>query len=279
VHAHWTYEFAWGALASKNALIVSAHDSPFTVLKFQPSAYRLIRLIMAIALSRRIRHLTAVSPYLAQKWRRQMLYRRPVAVVPNIAPFQTTPVARSIEGDDELRIVDIADGSSRKNVATLLAAFRIIRQYRPDATLVLMGAGLSRNDQLATAGPDGVSYMGRVSRETVARELSRATMFVHPALEESQPMCFLEAFAYQIPCIGGSGAGGVPWTLDHGKAGILVDVESAEEIARAVISLSKDPDRRRRIVEHANSLLASRYSREAITDAYVAVYRGVLEGA
>ena len=83
VHAHWTYEFAWAALDSGRPAIVTAHDAPLTGLRWYPDAYRAVRAAMAYVVRSRVQTLTAVSPYLASAWRRQMFYRREIPVVPN----------------------------------------------------------------------------------------------------------------------------------------------------------------------------------------------------
>lgn len=81
VHAHWTYEFALGALDSGVPHLVTCHDAPGAVLRYTRSPYRALRYLMARDVLRRARHLTAVSPYMADSARR--LGGRNIAVIPN----------------------------------------------------------------------------------------------------------------------------------------------------------------------------------------------------
>ena len=47
VHAHWTYEFALGAIESRVPTVVTAHDAPLSILRLNPTPYRLARTVMA----------------------------------------------------------------------------------------------------------------------------------------------------------------------------------------------------------------------------------------
>ncbi len=53
---------------------------------------------------------------------------------------------------------------------------------------------------------------------------------------------FLEANACGTPVIGGR-SGGVPDAIDDGKTGLLVDPQSSDDIARAILELLKNPER------------------------------------
>ena len=55
VHAHWTYEFALGAIESGVPAVVTAHDAPWSILRWNPTPYRLVRTIMAWQVARRAR--------------------------------------------------------------------------------------------------------------------------------------------------------------------------------------------------------------------------------
>jgi hypothetical protein len=60
VHAHWTYEFALGAIESKLPHIITVHDSPRQVARHTRSVYRLLRWWMASQALRQADALTAV---------------------------------------------------------------------------------------------------------------------------------------------------------------------------------------------------------------------------
>lgn len=287
VHAHWTYEFAAAALTSPFPTIVTTHDSPLRVLRYSPDAYRLLRAILALFVRIRIKNLTAVSPYLATQWRQSMLYRREILVIPNIAPTLDAkrPGTAGKQADEfaYVQILDIADSSPRKNVKTLIKAFSIVRDIRPQVRwrLVLIGAGLDDDGDLAKWSrteelSDGIHFMGIQSREAIAEQFASTNIFVHPSLEEAQPMALLEAMRTGVPVIAGDRAGGVPWTLDNGRAGKLVDVTRQERVASAIVSLSEDPAESDELARRAHLLVSERYSRRAVAAKYISSYSAAI---
>ena len=166
IHAMWTYEFAWAALDTGRPVLVTAHDAPLTILRHVRDPYRAVRAAMAYIVRARIRNLTAVSPYLAQRWRREMLYRRQIMVIPNIAARLMTDARRTERG---AVVVDVSDAGSRKNMTALIEAFALLRAEGRDVALELVGPGLGESDSLAEATrkqgrADGIRFRGILDR-------------------------------------------------------------------------------------------------------------------
>ena len=284
VHAHWTYEFALAAIKSgKSPLLVTAHDSPFTILRFMPDAYRLIRIAMAIRVRFAIRDLTAVSPYLAHRWRTQMLYRRPLSVIANIVPGMPPPT-NPLCVRNRWVVLDVATDSRLKNVRTLISAFAMIVKRYPQAELRLVGPGLGPADAIAdwarSCGLDAnVTFVGSLDRGRIADEYARASILCHASLEEAQPLALLEALDAGLVVIGGESSGGVPWTLFEGRAGILVDVSSASAIADGIADAMARVERGYCLEPGLARAIEARHSRDAVTSAYVSVYRRLIAEA
>jgi L-malate glycosyltransferase len=276
VHAHWTYEFAWAALDTGRPVLVTAHDAPLTILRHVRDPYRAVRAAMAYIVRTRIRNLTAVSPYLAQRWRREMLYRRPITVIPNIAPRLIAESSTRWVADGAA-LVDVTDAGRLKNVGALLEALVQLRAEGRDLTLNLVGAGLGADDDMAKTVRarglgDGVEFHGILSRESLAAVLARSTVFVHPSLEEACPMSILEAMNAGLPVVGGIRSGGVPWLLDDGRAGMLVDVERPADIADAVCGLLDDDAAAREIASRGRERIADCFSGDVVAHSYLEAY-------
>lgn len=246
IHAHWTYEFALAAQESGIRTLVTLHDWAPTILRFHRDPYRLVRLAMSMKAISRGRHFTATSPYIAQKlkrWRPNV----PVDVVPNAVPDEYFKSSHRPRLND-LAIGSISNGFDRlKNTVTLLRAFAEIRSRDANATLALVGAGHEeRGPAHVWAGEhrltEGVNFIGRLSPADIRPFLDSINMYVHPSLEESFGMTIVEAMAMRLPVVAGRNSGAVPWVLDEGRAGVLVDVTSAREIAESVMNLWKEPD-------------------------------------
>jgi glycosyltransferase involved in cell wall biosynthesis len=274
VHAHWTYEFAAAALSRNVNSLITAHDSPWTVLRSYRRPYRLFRLGMAWGVARRVRFLTVVSPYLARRWKRQMCFSGPIAVIPNIAPQPSQGMQRSPTGDS---FISIGDNSRRKNIITLLQAFTILRNRLPNATLELIGPGLEEAGPIRTQwdGPvAGVVFRGKLDREDLWRALMVNAVLVHPSLEECQPMAVLEAMRAGLPVVAGRRSGGVAWTLADGAAGTLTDVTDPARLADAMMTAVRNLDLVK--LTAASDLIESRYSPDAVASAYESQYIGIM---
>jgi len=278
IHAQWTYEFAWAALDGGRPVVVTARDAPLTILGHYRDRYRAMRTAMAFIVRFRTRALTVPSPYLAQAWRRQMLYRRPIAILPNIV--WPAPTSSSEATPAAPIILEVADDSERKNVDVLISAMQRILRCHPDARLRLIGSGLTENSSLARLADrckvrHAVQFLGPMDRAQLREEYSRATMFVHASREESFGNSVAEAMAYGLPVVAGEEAGAVPWVLDEGRVGLLVDITEPDAIARAVSELIAD-DRRCAVLGAAAALRArSLFSPSAVADNWIRMYTGL----
>lgn len=286
-HAHWTYEFASGALASSVATLVTVHDWAPTILRHHPHPYRLVRLAMAARVLRQARALTAPSPYIRKRVRRWS--PGDVSLVPNAIAdedFATEGAVERREIDQEtptLLALNVGWGH-RKNVAVLLHAFTRIRQQVPGATLRLVGPGYGPGEAAQQFAREkrlecGVEFVGELPYREAMRALGSADLFVHPAREESFGLVILEAMAQGVPVVAGRGSGAVPWVCAEGRAGVLTDVTSPRALARAVSDLVRDADRQAALRRDAHRWARDRFSLSTVLDRYEQLYARLREGA
>jgi glycosyltransferase involved in cell wall biosynthesis len=278
VHAHWTYEFAAAALNSGLPTLVTAHDAPVTVLRHFRDPYRAARLALAVWVRARRPSLTAVSPYLAERWRTEMGWRRDITVIPNIAPFGPDGHIRPTAPGQ--RVVVVADGSRLKNVRAGLEAWPKVLQSFPSAELHLVGHGLGPSEDLALWADhhslqQRVFWHGPQGRAEVKEVIGTATMLLHPSLEESLGLVLLEAMALGVPVVGGEASGSVPWTI--GDAGVLADVRSPTALAATVVSLLENPQRRAGLGQAGRRRVAEVFSPKVVAGAYEERYDTVLK--
>lgn len=278
-HAHWTYEFALAALSTQKKVLVTAHDAPLKILFHYRDAYRFLRFLMAVIVRMRAKHLAAVSPYLADNWRRHMIWRKPVIVLPNFTPVEMLP-----DSDPNARlnysVLCVSDSSKLKNVKTLIKAWKIVVSEIPKANLRLVGIGLGEGEEIhdwakLSGLAEAIEWVGYVERTSILKELSSATVLCHPSLEESHSLVLVESLAMGLPIIGGKNSGAVPWTL--GDAGLLVDVKSEIEIADALIHLLLNLELRTKFSELAHLRSTSIFSEEIILPRYIRAYKDILE--
>lgn len=286
IHAQWTYEYAMPVQLSGIPHVITAHDTPLRCLWHNFIPYRIARTLMAYRVISRARRIASVSPYVAEHLRKYMLYRGATEVIPNGMPEHVfTQSAVSNPGDRPLTFASILVGwGAYKNGHVAIEAFAKFRKHYPDARFLMFGAGHGALEAAAQWARErgleqGIEFVGQLPYKTLmARVSSEVDVLVHPALVEAQPMVLIEAMVRGIPVIGGESSGGVPWTLDHGRAGRLVDVRSPEAVMQAMLAFAHDPKLRQAYAEHGLALARERFHISAVADAWQAVYNQIVAG-
>ncbi len=284
IHAHWTYEFALGALASGTPTIVTARDWAPTILRLQPHPYRVVRLGMSRAALRRASHVTATSPYLRDRVGRWA--RGEVTLVPNALDdaHVVNDAPRPSETDEPV-IVSINNGwDRRKNVATLLEAFAEVGRRVPGASLVLIGTPYGAGEAAEAWARDRglgarVEFAGRLPHADAMERLAAADLLVHPSREESFGMTLVEAMARGTPVVAGRDSGAVPWVCAEGRAGALTDVGDAGALATTMVRLLEDPPRRAALAEAGLANVRHRFTLSRVVDQYVTLFEHAIEEA
>jgi glycosyltransferase involved in cell wall biosynthesis len=179
-------------------------------------------------------------------------------------------------------VLDVADQTDLKNVASLIRAFSEVRRLRPDAVLRLVGPGLSPTDRLAgwaTAnGLDAaVEFVGEVAHSAIPYHLAEADVFAHVSLEESYGVSVCEAMHAALPVIGGQGSGAIPWTLDEGRCGLLVDVRDPGAIAERILRLFANPGLATELGQAARSRAVTAFGADAVVRGYLDAYATAIQ--
>lgn len=163
----------------------------------------------------------------------------------DIEPFVEAPPA-GLPAEPHALFVGVLE--PYKNVENLAAAWRLVAERIPGATLRLIGDGHRRDvaERLVAEFPDRVSWTRAVPGEQIARALDDAWLLMLPSRAEGTPRIVLEAFCRGRAVVGGR-VGGVPDVVEDGVSGILVDPDDVNGIADAVVRLLSDRDEAERI--------------------------------
>ena len=246
VHAHWTYEYALAAQRSGLPHVITAHDAPLNVLRHGFIPYRLAKTLMAYRVLSRARRVVSVSPYVATHLSRFMLYRGRREVISNGMPeslFASRLTTRTRSGP--LTFASISTDGVAVRTARWRSRRTRLRRLHPEARLIMFGLGHGPGEEAerwakAHGLAAGIEFAGEHPYSSLMDRLSREVdVLVHPSLEEAQGMVLIEAMALGIPTIAGEASGGTRWTLDEGRAGILVDVSDPGAVARAMVGLAE----------------------------------------
>ena len=109
-------------------------------------------------------------------------------------------------------------------------------------------------------------------RQDVADILSISDLFVLPSLWEGLPNTILEAMAARVPVIA-TEIDGCLELVESGRSGLLVPPKDSNALAKSIVNLAKDEERRKELAEYAHARVAVQYSQEANTLAYVTLYQ------
>lgn len=276
VHAHWTYEFALGALDSQAPTLVTAHDRPLHVLRWNPSPYRLVRTWMARMVSKRAPRITAVSHAVADHYRQWMGCRLRPVVIPNSVDPEWFAPRETNTGAGVTFAAVLTGWGEMKNGRTLLEAFAKVRRNLRDARLLLFGHGhgpaeAAENWAGAAGLSAGVSFVGQVPPHVLRQALERADVLVHPSREESFSMAIAEAMANSVPVIAARQSA----VIANESNAALVDGNSAEAMAGEMLRLAADPCRRRVLAACGSRFARERFWPDTVLDQYAAVYRSL----
>jgi L-malate glycosyltransferase len=280
IHAHWTYEYALASLATKLPTLITVHDWAPRILRYQPSPYRLVRLAMNVLSISLAPFLAAPSPYIRSLVRRN--YGRNPLLLPNLIADASLNGQSRAPSSTPSSILAINNGFSKfKNVHTLLIAFQMLRSVMPSAQLTLIGSGYepggpaerwARENRLS----ESVSFYGPIERGELRGYFDQADVFVHPSREESFGYVLLEAMSRGLPVVAGASSGAVPWLLRRGEAGVLVDVESAEDVAAGIYGLLTSGERWSTLSQ-AGLSRARTFAASSLAPAFYRSYEKVLQ--
>ena len=197
--------------------------------------------------ARRADLVITVSRYCAQ--RLEELYRVSNAVV--VPELINLDAWRGLFGRNpavpdprKFTVLSVCRFYPRKRLEILLRAAGLLRATIERLEVRIVGNGpeykrlqqISRELNLETA----VHWLGDVGLGRLAEEYKRADIFCLPSVQEGFGIVFLEAMAAGKPIVAARAAA-VPEVVG---SGILVEPESPEALAQAILRLYRDPDLR-----------------------------------
>jgi len=283
IHAHWAYEFALAALATKIPHVVTCHDSPYKVARLAScsrltvSAYRWLRILMARKVMRNSKCMTAVSPYMRDEI--QALTTARIAVVPNPVDNLALALARHREVPVVPRLAMVCNGwSDLKNPQPALLAFAELRISSPDAELHLFGHDFGPGETAESwctqrRIENGMVFHGSLPHQRLLQSLAELDLLLHPSLEESFGVVIAEALTMGLPVVAGKSSGAVPWVV--GGGGHLCDVRSPEDIKKTLLSVL-DSKRYGRLSSEGMASARDRFSADQVIDQYLNLYKQVV---
>jgi glycosyltransferase involved in cell wall biosynthesis len=237
---------------------------------------------LARALYRRTAAAVAVSRAIETRCREAGFPARRVVWAPGAADlgrFGETLDGRPIRDEFKLGgapvVVSVARLAPNRGHELLLAAFRLLRERRPEARLLLVGKGETRARlealvaEWALAGR--VIFTGYRDRD-LPLVLAAADCFALMAAGSDESCrAALEAMAAARPVVARR-VGALPDTVIHDETGLLVE-DAPEAVAAALDRLLGDPERARRMGAAGRRRAEEAFSPERSVDLIERLYR------
>jgi L-malate glycosyltransferase len=283
IHAHWTMEAARAVADWDGPKILTVHDAVYDYAQlscdWRPGsiAYWSRWVVNTLAVLKRFDHIIAVSPFVETYLRYRHRFRGEIRVIPNgipplpagMNPVHTFPKAGRVT-------FGCYGGPGRlKNVITAIRAFRMVSSAVPGSRLVIFGPGWQ--DLRTQHDKSLIETRGHVSHQAFLRALAaEIDIWVHTSRIEAHPITICEAIQAGCPVIAGRASGGVAWTLDYGRAGILVDIEDSARVAEAMTALATDRNKATALVSYGQKMILDRFSPQRIVDLHLDYYQDVI---
>lgn len=173
---------------------------------------------------------------------------------------------------DRVQLICVTRLIERKGVQVLL---RAIKQLDDSVYLTIIGEGNYRVELEALARQldieSKVQFYGYCPREELVEFYNISDIFVLPSMAESFGMVFVEAMSCGLPVIGAR-VGGVPDIIKEDN-GILVEPDSAEDLAMAIHTLVSQPELREQFGLANREKAVAEYSWRGVGERYEEVYK------
>ncbi|MBI3652050.1 MAG: glycosyltransferase family 4 protein [Acidobacteria bacterium] len=164
------------------------------------------------------------------------------------------------------------------NVACALRAFALVQQQLPEARLIVAGDGSQRLKLHALAAElklRNTEFIGAVAPETMAGLYDLADIYVNSSVVDNMPLSILEAFACGLAVVT-TNAGGIPFVVENGRNGLVVESGDAQALAAGVLRLLENQDEADRLIMQARQD-CQRYTWEVVGHQWVALYEELVE--
>jgi len=160
-----------------------------------------------------------------------------------------------------------------KGQKVLIEAAALVTRQVPDARFVILGEGELRDPlerQVKELGLERHVFLPGFRANVIALQKS-FDIFAMSSVTEGLGSSMLDAMACGVPVVG-TRAGGIPEAIEHGRSGLLVRPNHADELAAALVDLLKNPALRAQLGAAGRRRVEQEFSVEKMVEGTLAVY-------
>ncbi|HWQ93518.1 MAG TPA: glycosyltransferase family 4 protein [Clostridia bacterium] len=143
------------------------------------------------------------------------------------------------------------------NPLMAIKALALLRQSLPKARLVMIGPDKGDGSFQRTQAEvkslglqDAVEFKGQIPKSAVPAALNQADIFLNTTNFDNTPVSVVEAMACGL-CVVSTNPGGMPFLVNHGVDGLLVNCGDADAMAKAILQILNQPGLARACSLHA----------------------------
>ncbi|WP_406353482.1 glycosyltransferase family 4 protein [Streptomyces sp. NBC_00658] len=224
---------------------------------------------------RRLDAVTTTTHADAEAYRRRMwLPGVRISTLPNSIP---DPGIAPSDGSAP-QIIAVGRTAPVKRYQDLIGAFAQVVAERPDWGLRICGIGPQDRELKSLVKKlgltDSITFLGNVT--PVEPEMAKASILVLSSRMESFGMAIVEAMRVGLPVVSTDCPHGPREIITHGVDGLLVPPGDIDALAKALLELIDDPERRQRMGREALSK-GMRYDPEPIAAQCAALFQELLD--
>ena len=191
-----------------------------------------------------------------------------VTITPSVDTKKFFAKNFSIKNKNKVIFVGRIDKASEwKGTTYLLDAINLVKEKIPKVKLQLAGSGdaLEGYQQYVKKNKLGkfVRFLGALKGRKLVNAYRNTNVLVLPSITEAESfgIVLIEAMACKIPVIG-TRIGGIPSVIDHGKTGLLVKPENADELAEAIYMILSNPQYAQQLGEKGFEKVKNKFTLE-----------------
>jgi len=196
------------------------------------------------------------------------------SVIPNIIDLETFRPGSERPAGEGFTLVITRNLEAIYGLDTALRAVALAREHIPGIRLKIAGSGplaaelMQLVEQLGLS--DTVEFLGRLERPQIVALYHGAHAMLNPSRVDNMPNSVLEALACGLPVVS-TNVGGIPYIVEDGKTALLVPPDDPQQMASALVRLSRDSALRTQLRERGCREVA-RYAWQEIRPQWLSLY-------
>lgn len=201
---------------------------------------------------------------------RQMWGEMPgIRVIPNAADF----IADKYSDCSAKRVIAVGRLDYQKSFDRLILVWEKVHQQMPDWRLDIFGQGEWQEMLQGMIDERGLQETVKLNGPTknIGQEYSESSMIVMSSHYEGFPMVMIEAMACGLPAVSFDFKCGPRDIIKEGENGLVVKDGDIDGLAKAMMTLMRDDELRRKMGENAKRVVET-FSEAKVMDKWVRLY-------